>query len=141
MICFRFLAIYKPFDRRNIIFRNGNKILFLIWIFGSLYAFCGSKDIKTFAFKPPKLFNQSEDQMLKNTTWFVCSSKKTIWNTKVFLTLNFVITFAFPLIIITVCYLLIAKKLINNKNAERNMPLRRNNGGNGDTFKVSENKH
>jgi len=57
------------------------------------------------------------------------------------MTLNFVITFAFPLIIITVCYLLIAKKLINDKNAEKDIPLRRKNGGNGDTFKVSENKH
>jgi hypothetical protein len=54
------------------------------------------------------------------------------------MTSNFVITFLFPLIIITVCYLLIAKKLINNRNAERDMPLRRNNGGNGDIFKVSE---
>jgi hypothetical protein len=36
---------------------------------------------------------------------------------------------------------LIAKKLINDKNAEKDMPLRRKNGGNGDTFKVSENKH
>jgi hypothetical protein len=75
--------------------------------------------------------------MLKNTTWFVCSSQKTIWNTKLFMTSNFVITFAFPLVIITVCYLLIAKKLINNRNAERDIPLRRNNGGNEDTFKVS----
>jgi hypothetical protein len=127
MICFRYLAVYNTFDRRNIICRNGNKILFLIWVFGSLYAFCGSKDIKTFPFKPNKLFNQSEDQMLKNTTWFVCS-----------MTSNFVITFAFPLVIITVCYLLIAKKLINNRNAGSGIPLRRNNGGNGDIFKVSE---
>jgi hypothetical protein len=133
------LAVYNPFERRNIICRNGNKTLFLIWIFGSLYAFCGSKDIKTFPFKPPNLFNQSEDQMLKNTTWFVCSSQKTIWNTKMFMTSNFVITFLFPLIIITVCYLLIAKKLINNRNAEKDKPLRRNSGGSGDTFKVSVN--
>ncbi len=76
--------------------------------------------------------------MLKNTTWFVCSSQKTIWNTKMFMTSNFVITFAFPLIIITVCYLLIAKKLINDKNAEKDKPLRRDSGGNGDIFKVSE---
>jgi hypothetical protein len=141
MICFRYLAVYNPFDRRNIICRNGNKILFLIWIFGSLYAICGSKDVMTVAFKPPKLFNQSEDEMLKNTIWFVCSSQKTIWNKKLFMTSNFVITFAFPLIIITVCYLLTAKILIYNRNAERDMPIRRINGGNGDTFKVSENKH
>jgi hypothetical protein len=53
------------------------------------------------------------------------------------MTSNFVITFAFPLIIITVCYLLIAKKLINNRNVKKDKLLKRNSEENVDTFKVS----
>ncbi len=121
--------VNNPLDRRNIISRNVTKILFSIWIFGSLYGYYGSKNAQTLSFKPTKLFNQSEELVLTNTTWFVCSSKKTIWNTKIFMTLNFVITFVFPLIIITVCYLMIARKLINNYMVH--------SGGNGDTSKVS----
>jgi hypothetical protein len=117
--------------------KNGNKILLLIWIFGSLYAYCGSKDLKTIPFKPPKLYNQSEAQVLRNTTWYVCSSGKTVWTTRMFMTANFVLTFALPLIIITVCYLMIARKLINNKSAEKEKPLRRNSDGNCDNVKVS----
>jgi hypothetical protein len=54
-----------------------------------------------------------------------------------FMTANFVLTFALPLIIITVCYLMIARKLINNKSAEKEKPLRRNSDGNCDNVKVS----
>ncbi len=133
---FRYLVVSNPLDRRNIISRNGNKILFSIWVFGYLYAYCGSKGIQTLSFKPPKLYNQSEELELTNTTWFECSSQKTIWNTKMFMTANFVITFAFPLIIIAVCYLMIAIKLIKGEFAEKDSTPRRS-GGNGDTSKVS----
>ena len=130
------MAVKNPLDRRNIISRNGNKILFSIWIFGSLYAYCGSKDVQTLPFKPPKLFNQSEELEMTNMTWFVCSSEKSIWKTKIFMTSNFVITFLIPLIIIAVCYSMIARKLINNAFAENDNNISRS-GGNGDTSKVS----
>ncbi len=131
------MVVSNPLNRRNIISRNGNKILFSIWVFGSLYAYYGSKDVQTLPFKPLKLYNQSEELELTNTTWFVCSNEKTIWNTKMFMTSNFVITFAFPLLIIAVCYLMIARKLIKHKFAEKDNTLRRCSGGNEDTSKVS----
>jgi hypothetical protein len=53
-----------------------------------------------------------------------------------FMTANFAITFAFPLIIIAVCYLMIAIKLIKGEFAEKDSTPRRS-GGNGDTSKVS----
>jgi hypothetical protein len=106
-------------------------------MFGSLYAYCGSKDLKTIPFKPPKLYNQSEAQALRNTTWYVCSSGKTIWTTRMFMTANFVLTFALPLIIMTVCYLMITRKLTIKKSAEKEEPLRRSSDGNCDNMKVS----
>ncbi len=133
----RYLVVNNPLDRKNIISRNGNKILFSIWVFGSLYAYCGSIDVQTLSFKPPNLYNQSEELVLTNTTWFVCSSKKTFWSTKIFMTSNFIITFAFPLIIIAVCYIMIARKLINNKFSEKNNNNMGRSRGNGDTSKVS----
>ncbi len=131
------MAVYNPFNRRNLICKNTNKILLLIWIFGSLYAYCGSNDLKTIPFKPPKLYNQSDAQVLRNTTWYVCSSGKTIWTTRMFMTTNFVLTFALPLIIITVCHLMIARKLIMNRSAEKEKSLRRNSDVSCDNVKVS----
>jgi len=127
-----------PFNRENIICRNGNKILILIWIIGGLYAYSGSKGLHLEPFTPPRLYNQSESDYLKfsNTTWYACQSRESIWHSKVFFIANFVITFAIPLLIITVCYLLIGRKLINNRSDGNDQRLNRS-GGNNDTSKVS----
>ena len=135
---FRYLAVCYPLEQRNIICRNGNKILASIWILGSIYAYLGSNNIAAIPFNPPKLYNQSEDQRL-NVTWLHCGTTRiSFWSLQSFMTANFVITYATPLFIITVCYILIGLKLINIRSAGNavDQPLRRSGRG-SDTFKVS----
>lgn len=129
------MAINFPFNTRNFVQRHCNKILATIWISGSVYALYGIKDFKTIPFTPPRLYNSSE-YPLENTTWYVCSrDDKPGIDYKTYITVNFVATLAVPLIVMSVCYFLIVRKLISQQHSENDAPLRRS-GRQNDTSLV-----
>jgi len=96
---------------------HSNCMLFLSWILGCVFASNWMAHTETVPYE------------YNNTTYYECSYNSnglTPLKRKIYLSFNFIFTFALPLIVLILSYTAITRKLLADSLGDKDAPLRRN---------------
>lgn len=111
------MATLHPFSRQHELLRNHcNLILWLAWIIGSLYSYGWVEHSGT------------EDFIYEGVVYYKCKHGIGLdeLTEQMYLLFNYIFTFAVPLVILTITYGSLSKKLYQDTFAKNDAPLRRN---------------